>query len=246
MPNLTFALAICIACLLMKPRLHQQICHPLLLACLPPPSGGGFKPTRFRRPTLSKPAQDSGPPDSDQPCPGRGINRVAGSRRESATVPSLPATLLGAPKDSAPTTKPPKTTPNPSDKHCIYRTPTCTPVWRRRYHTICSRGLLRSQPITSQSQPTTESQPNLPNRVIEDPTTALPSFRSLTGDRKTTWRSSPFVAPPSPSLQPLLKQLPRLLRRADWEWSHPTRSAQQHRPRPRKRPPFHSNSMGKP
>ena len=205
MPNLTFALAICIGLFADETTPSSANLSTPAASGLPstPASGGGFKPTRI--PTTSPPAslpKIPGTPGTPviSPAPDGESTELPREVGESpATMPSLPATLLGPPKDSAPATTPsannaitPATNTAPTER------PPALPFGAAETTRSAPRGLLRSQPITSQSQPATESQPNLPNRVFEGsndrpriiPAASLETERQLGGQ-------APLFAPPS-------------------------------------------------
>ena len=205
MPNLTFALAICIGLFADETTPSSANLSTPAASGLPstPSSGGGFKPTRI--PTTSPPAslpKIPGTPGTPviSPAPDGESTELPREVGESpATMPSLPATLLGPPKDSAPATTPsannaitPATNTAPTER------PPALPFGAAETTRSAPRGLLRSQPITSQSQPATESQPNLPNRVIEgsnDRPRIIPAA-SLEGERQLGGQA-PLFAPPS-------------------------------------------------
>ena len=205
MPNLTFALAICIGLFADETTPSSANLSTPAASGLPstPASGGGFKPTRI--PTTSPPAslpKIPGTPGTPviSPAPDGESTELPREVGESpATMPSLPATLLGPPKDSAPATTPsannaitPATNTAPTER------PPALPFGAADTTRSAPRGLLRSQPITSQSQPATESQPNLPNRVIEgsnDRPRIIPAA-SLEGERQLGGQA-PLFAPPS-------------------------------------------------
>ena len=205
MPNLTFALAICIGLFADETTPSSANLSTPAASGLPstPASGGGFKPTRI--PTTSPPAslpKIPGTPGTPviSPAPdGESTELPHEVGVSPTTMPSLPATLLGPPKDSAPATTPsannaitPATNTAPTER------PPALPFGAADTTRSAPRGLLRSQPITSQSQPATESQPNLPNRVIEGsndrspiiPAASLETERQLGGQ-------APLFAPPS-------------------------------------------------
>ncbi|MEC7447127.1 MAG: hypothetical protein VX500_12460, partial [Planctomycetota bacterium] len=201
----TFALAICIGLFADETTPSSANLSTPAASGLPstPASGGGFKPTRI--PTTSPPASLPKIPETPgtpviSPAPeGESTELPREVGGSPTTMPSLPATLLGPPKDSAPATTPsannaitPATNTAPTER------PPALPFGAAETTRSAPRGLLRSQPITSQSQPATESQPNLPNRVIEgsnDRPRIIPAA-SLEGERQLGGQA-PLFAPPS-------------------------------------------------
>lgn len=206
MPNLTFALAICIGLFADETTPSSANLSPPAASSLPstPASGGGFKPTRI--PTTSPPASLPKIPQTPvtpaiSPAPdGESTELPREVGGSPTTVPSLPATLLGPLEDSAPTTKPPENNAiTPSTNTAPTERPPALPFGAADTTRSAPSGLLRSQPITSQSQPATESQPNLPNRVIEDSNNRSPIIpaASLETERQLGGQAPSFATPSS-------------------------------------------------
>ena len=206
MPHLTFALAICIGLFADETTPSSTDPSPPAASGLPstPASGGGFKPTRS--PTTSPPASlpiipiNPGTP-AISPAPNgestESPQEVGGS---PTTVPSLPATILSPPENSAPAPTPPENNAiTPATNTEPAARPSALPFGATDTTRSASSGLLRSQPITSQSQPATESQPNLPTRAINgsnDRASIIPAA-SLETEKQLGSQAPSFAPPPS-------------------------------------------------